>query len=97
MEAPMRGLLSTSGLLLLSGWLAGCSSADGADTQDAFSRRGTRDVVTGTGVPADTVLKSALPWGLTMSAPWPGATGTASLSFRHDLANYCVHFAMAVP
>jgi hypothetical protein len=72
-------------------------SANLGGPQDAFTRRGARDVVTGTGVPADTVLKSALPWGLTMSAPWPGATGTASLSFRHDLANYCVHFAMAIP
>ena len=53
--------------------------------------------MSGDGVPADTVLKSAVPWGLTMSAPWPGATGTVTLSFRHDLANYCVHFAMPVP
>lgn len=34
---------------------------------------------------------------LTLSEPWTGASGTAELSFHHDLYNYCVHFALDVP
>lgn len=31
-----------------------------------------------------------------LSTPWTGATGTASLTFKHDQHNYCVHFSMPV-
>jgi hypothetical protein len=63
----------------------------------ALARRAGRDVVTGAGLPADTIVRGTTQGGLTLSAPWSGPTGTASLSFHHDLHNYCVHFSMAVP
>jgi hypothetical protein len=61
-----------------------------------FLRRTGYDIVTGPGVPADTVVASHDNDGqLTLSAPWPGASGPVMLSFRHDERNYCVHFSMS--
>jgi hypothetical protein len=34
---------------------------------------------------------------LTLSTPWPGATGTGFLTFHHDQHNYCVQFELEVP
>jgi hypothetical protein len=63
----------------------------------AFVRRAGRDIVTGAGVAADTIVVSHdTDDQLTLSSPWAGASGTAMLSFRHDAYNYCVHFAMDV-
>jgi hypothetical protein len=60
-----------------------------------FVRRAGRDIVTGADVAADTVVVSHdSDDQLTLSSPWAGASGTVMLSFRHDMHNYCVHFAM---
>jgi hypothetical protein len=64
---------------------------------NAFFRRAGRDVVTATGLPADTIVTAINADTLTLSAPWSGPTGTADLAFHHDLHNYCVHFSMPVP
>lgn len=66
-------------------------------TPGAFVRRAGRDLVTGPALPAGTIVASHDSNDqLTLSAPWPGASGNASLAFRHDAYNYCVHFAMDV-
>jgi hypothetical protein len=58
-------------------------------------RRTGFDVVTGLGVPADTIVaRQNTSSSLTLSAPWSGATGPATLSFRHDERNWCVHFVL---
>ncbi len=62
-----------------------------------FVRRAPRDVVTGAGLPHDTVAIEQAWDGIKMSTPWSGATGKVMLQFNHDLHNYCVHFAMAIP
>jgi hypothetical protein len=62
-----------------------------------FARRATLDIVTGGGLPPDTVVSD---WNfdqMTLSVPWTGATGMATLNFHHNHYNYCVHFAMPVP
>ena len=62
-----------------------------------FVRRAGRDIVTGAGVAADTIVVSHDSNDqLTLSSPWAGASGTVMLSFQHDMHNYCVHFAMDV-
>jgi hypothetical protein len=63
----------------------------------ALLRRAAGDVVKGPGLPADTVIRNFTTDGFVLSSPWPGATGTASLSCHHDLHNYAVHFSMPVP
>jgi hypothetical protein len=67
----------------------------------AFLRRGATDLVTGGGLPADTVVSSVLSQAsgdqMTLSTPWTGPSGAAMLTFQHDNYNYCVHFAMPVP
>ncbi len=74
------------------------SSTASATKSGAFSGRGVRDVVTGAGVPAGMII-SAKPSGdaITLSAPWPGASGVATIKVHHDLHNYAVHFYLAVP
>lgn len=72
------------------------SAAVASLTPGAFVRRAGRDLVEGSGVPADMMVVSHVSDdALTLSAPWPGPTGKATLSFRHNHRNYCVHFAMA--
>jgi hypothetical protein len=66
-------------------------------TSGSFARRGSFDIVTGGGVAADTIVSIVGGDQMNLSSPWTGATGTASLTFRHDQHNYGVHFAMAVP
>jgi hypothetical protein len=67
----------------------------------AFVRRGSSDLVTGGGLPADTIVSSVISQAsgdqMTLSTPWTGPTGAAMLTFQHDNYNYCVHFAMPVP
>ena len=54
-------------------------------------------LVTGPGLAAGVIVETLGSGdGLTLSAPWSGATGKASVSFHHDLHNYCIHFAMPV-
>ena len=61
----------------------------------AFRRRAGYDIVSQNGVPIAPVVSSRdSDEQLTLSAPWPGATGTVPLSFHYDLYNYCVHFSM---
>jgi hypothetical protein len=56
------------------------------------------DLVTGSGVPAGTVVQQWIFDTLVkLSQPWPGASGTVALTFRHDHRNACVQFAMPVP
>jgi hypothetical protein len=67
----------------------------------AFARRGSFDLVTGGGLPADTIVSTVVTQAsgdqVTLSAPWTGPTGAATLTFQHDNYNYCVHFAMPIP
>jgi hypothetical protein len=66
-------------------------------TQGGFARRAALDIVTGSGLAADTVCAKMNYDQITLSAPWTGATGKAMLTFHHNHYNYAVHFAMAVP
>jgi len=72
-------------------------SANISVPQGGFARRGALDIVTGAGLPAGTVAAKMNFDQITLSAPWPGATGKAMLTFHHNHYNYAVHFAMAVP
>jgi hypothetical protein len=62
-----------------------------------FSHRAAFDWVSGGDLPDGTLVSSILWDGITLSEPWPGATGKAMLTFRHNHNNYCVHFALPVP
>lgn len=67
----------------------------GASNLDA---RAVRDVVTGDGVPANfTVVSIDSAKQMTMSAPWPGASGAASVKVHYDQHNYAVHASLVVP
>jgi len=60
-----------------------------------FLRRAGRDLVSGAGIAADTIVMSHdTDDQLTLSAPWLAATGQVSLAFHHDAWNFCVHFSM---
>jgi hypothetical protein len=72
-------------------------SANVSVPQGGFARRAELDIVTGAGLPADTVAAKMNYDQITLSAPWPGATGKAMLTFHHNHYNYAVHFAMPVP
>jgi hypothetical protein len=64
----------------------------------AFAGRTGHDVVQGCDVPDNMVVKSKdSGQQLTLSTPWPGATGTGFLTFHHDQHNYCVQFELEVP
>jgi len=65
--------------------------------QGGFVRRAPRDVVTGPGLAHDTVATKLEYENMVLSSPWPGDTGKATLTFNHDLHNYCVHFSIPVP
>jgi hypothetical protein len=60
-------------------------------------RRVGGDLVKGAALPAETIIRNLTSDGFMLSAPWSGSTGTAELSFRHNLRNYAVHFSMPVP
>lgn len=69
-----------------------------SDTPSAFAHRAVRDLVTGADLPDDTIITATDgDTQLTLSAPWSGPTGKATLTFQHDHRNYCVHFRMPVP
>jgi hypothetical protein len=100
----MRGLLRDSDEFvgydpeMLEGQMTQGSAAVASTAAGAFVRRAGRDIVTGTGVPADTIVTTHdSDDKLTLSAPWPNASGKVMLSYRHDERNYCVHFAMNEP
>lgn len=64
---------------------------------NAFLGRTGHDLVEGAEVPDGTIVESKdSGQRLTLSNPWPGATGTADLTFHHDLHNYCVQFEQVV-
>jgi hypothetical protein len=100
-DLGLRGLLRDSDEL--NGWDAetiaanvtsGSAVVTSADP-NGFVRRAGHDVVTGPGVPQDTVVKSHdTDSQVTLSAGWPGPTGAVMLRFRHDERNYCVHFSL---
>jgi len=67
-------------------------------TTKGFALRAGHDLVTGGGLPADTIVaKRNSDDQVTLSTPWTGETGKVSLKFHHDEHNYCVHFSMPVP
>jgi hypothetical protein len=68
-------------------------------TAGGFAHRAAHDLVIADGsLPADTIVQTFTTASqLTLSANWAGNSGTAQLAIHHDLHNYCVQFAMAVP
>jgi hypothetical protein len=74
------------------------SATISAATAGGFARRTGWDVVSGGSLsPTAIVVSQDSDDQITLSEPWQGASGTAELSFHHDLYNYCVHFALDVP
>jgi len=63
----------------------------------SLARRAPFDLVSGGGLPAETVVRQVGTGTLKLSAPWPGASGTATLTMHHNHHNYCVHFSESVP
>jgi hypothetical protein len=63
----------------------------------AFLRRGDLDIVSGGNLAADTVIADLGVDSVTLSSPWTGPTGKATLTFHHNHYNYCVHFSSKVP
>jgi hypothetical protein len=62
----------------------------------AFLRRTAQDVLSGTGIPADTVVQSRESNDqLTLATPWSAVSGRITATFHHEQANFCVHFSMA--
>lgn len=72
-------------------------SASATFTSGAFAQRAVRDIVTVAGAPVNWTVLDAANGTLTMSAPWPGATGVTPVKIHHDLRNYAVHFSQATP
>jgi hypothetical protein len=65
---------------------------------NAFLGRTGHDLVEAAGLPDGTIVKQKDSGErLTLSNAWPGATGTAELTFHHDQHNYCVQFEHLVP
>jgi hypothetical protein len=103
-DAGMHGLLRDSDAFVgysnetIAVTVTSGSAAIAGVMPNAFARRAARDIVSGAGVPSGTIA-SAVPDNdhITLSTAWPGPSGTAMLSFRHDHYNYAVHFATAVP
>jgi hypothetical protein len=74
------------------------STAIKSTAAGGFVRRAGHDIVTGPGLPAGVIVRTHdSDDNLTLSTPWPGPSGKATLSFHHDEHNYCVHFSMAAP
>jgi hypothetical protein len=60
-----------------------------------FVHRAGWDLVSGMGLPTGAIVVSHdSDDQLTLSVPWAGASGTASLSYHHDERNFCAHFSM---
>ncbi|MBI5518223.1 MAG: dockerin [Deltaproteobacteria bacterium] len=66
-------------------------------TPGAFVRRGVRDLVEGPGIAGETSVTARADTAITLSRPWAGASGEATLTFHSDQRNYCVHFELTVP
>ena len=63
-------------------------------TPGAFKRRTAFDILSQDGKDLPTIVSSHdSDDQLTLSTPWPGQGGSAQLTFRYDLYNYCVHFS----
>ena len=64
-----------------------------------FAYRAAWDRVTGGALPGETVVLAvdSTYSDITLSNPWPGASGTAQLTFWHEQRNYCVDFQLNVP
>jgi hypothetical protein len=60
-------------------------------------RRAPWDLVTGAGLPVETLVREVTPGSIRVSAPWSGASGKARLRFHHNHRNYCVHFSEVLP
>jgi len=60
-------------------------------------RRATFDIVSGPGVPDDTVAMKVTNTQVTLSSPWTGETGMTRMTFHHNHYNFGVHFSMPVP
>jgi hypothetical protein len=72
-----------------------CPSVGGASP---LASREVHDVVSGIGLADDTVVVSTdKATNASLSSPWTGASGTATLTFAYDERNYAVQFDMAVP
>lgn len=100
----MRGLLRDSDELV--GWdaetlevnVTAGSPVVTSTTAGQLVHRTGYDIVTGDGVAEQTVVLSQdSDDQVTLSAPWSGATGKATLSFHHDEHNYGVHFTLYEP
>lgn len=64
----------------------------------AFTKRSARDPASGGTLPAGTLIQTLDSADqATLSQPWTGDSGTASLTFHHDQHNYAVHFELPVP
>ena len=69
-----------------------------SSSPNGFIHRTGWDLVSGDGVPLDTiVLHQDSNTQVTLSTPWPGASGKVRLTYRHDERNFCVHFVMSEP
>jgi hypothetical protein len=72
------------------------STSISSGTPGAFVHRTSGDLLTGSGVPAATAIAERVSNDqLTLAAPWSNASGTITVHYHHNQANYCVHFAMA--
>ena len=67
-----------------------------ATAANGFARRSLYDVVVGDGLASDTVVMARTAAQLTLSAPWTGASGMATVKVHNDLHNYAVQFSWTV-
>ena len=68
-----------------------------AATPGGLAQRSKTDIVTGSGLAGDAVVKARSGDTFTLSQPWTGASGTVMLAFHADQRNYGVQFALPVP
>jgi hypothetical protein len=64
---------------------------------NALARIAALDFATGGSVARGTVVKQIVVDTITLSQPWNGASGNATLTFNHNHYNYCVHFVWDLP
>ena len=71
-----------------------CTVTNGSNTvvYSGTLNHGKRDIVSGSGFAANTIITGISGTTLTLSNPWTGSSGTASLGFRSDQRNYLVVF-----
>ncbi len=65
-------------------------------TAGDFADRGRTELASGAGLPKGAVVTQIAGDTMTLSAPWEGATGETSVTFRNDHRNYAVQFALAL-